>query len=333
MRRRLAWAPRGYASGMVSIGYSLACETFGPRELVRQAKLAEQAGFERLWISDHYHPWLDEQGESPFVWSVIGALSRETSLPITTAVTCPLIRTHPAVVAQASATAAVQCDGGFTLGLGTGEALNEHITGDRWPPPQVRADMLAEAVDIIRALHRGEELTHHGTHYTVEHARLYTRPSEPVPINIAAFSPRSARMAGTKGDGFCTVVPNADLVREYREAGGDGPAQAGMKVCWDDSEAKAVETAHRLWASDLLPGSLPSTLPRPRDFAQATEVITEDMVRQRYACGSDPQRHLDKLGEYIDAGFDEVYVQQIGAEQEQFFEAYAEDILPRIPLD
>ncbi len=161
---------------MVSIGYFLSTEEFGPRELVRQAKMAEEAGFERLWISDHFHPWLDEQGHSPFVWSVIGALSQATSLPITTAVTCPLIRIHPAIIAQAAATAAVQCEGRFVLGLGTGEALNEHVTGQPWPPPQVRLDMLAEAVGIIRELHTGKQISHRGEYYEVENARIYTLP-------------------------------------------------------------------------------------------------------------------------------------------------------------
>src|SRR5918997_4916944 len=152
---------------MVSIGYFLSCEEFGPKELVRQARLAEQAGFERLWISDHFHPWNDEQGNSPFVWSVIGALSEVTTLPITTAVTCPTVRMHPAVVAQAAATAAVQCDGRFVLGVGSGEALNEHILGDPWPPTDIRLDMLEEAVELIRELHRGDEVTHEGEYYTV----------------------------------------------------------------------------------------------------------------------------------------------------------------------
>lgn len=316
---------------MVRIGYFLSCECFGPRELLHQARAAEQAGFDRLWISDHFHPWTEEQGQSPFVWSVIGALSQVTSLPIMTAVTCPLIRMHPVVVAQAAATAGVQCGGGFTLGVGTGEALNEHVTGAPWPAADVRLDMLGEALEIIRELHGGREVTFRGEHYTVDHARIHTRPAAPVPIHVAGFGRRAARMAGSRGDGFCTVVPNAELVREYREAGGNGPAQAGMKVCWADSEQEAVKTAHRLWATDLLPGPLPSTLSRPRDFARAAELVGEDAVRDTYACGPDPERHLDRLREYLDAGFDEVYVQQMGPDQDRFFEAWAEQVLPHVP--
>ena len=211
-------------AGMVRFGYFLACETFGPRELVRQAKMAEQAGFERLWISDHVHPWLPEQGQSPFVWSVIGALSEVTSLPITTAVTCPTFRTHPAVIAHAAATAGAQCDGGFVLGVGSGEALNEHITGDRWPPADLRLSMMEEAVEVIRRLHGGERVTHRGQHYTVENARLYTLPEQPVPIYISGFGPRAARRAGRVGDGFCTMMPDAQLVNAFRDnGGGDKP--------------------------------------------------------------------------------------------------------------
>src|SRR5436305_5086677 len=165
---------------MTKIGYFLSCEQFGPDELVDQAKRAEAAGFEALWISDHFHPWNDEQGQSPFVWGVIGALSQVISLPVSTAVTCPTIRMHPAIIAHAAATAAVQLDGKFVLGVGSGEALNEHVLGDRWPSVGVRQEMLEEAVDVIRLLHRGEEISHHGVHYEVQEAQIYTRPEQPV---------------------------------------------------------------------------------------------------------------------------------------------------------
>jgi G6PDH family F420-dependent oxidoreductase len=315
---------------MVSVGYFLSCEEFGPRELVRLAELAEQAGFERFWISDHYHPWLRAQGHSPFVWSVIGALSQVTSLPISTAVTCPMIRIHPAIIAQASATAAVQCRGNFVLGVGTGEALNEHILGDRWPPASVRRDMLREAVEMIRELHAGGEVTHHGKHYTVENAEVFTRPEQPVPIYVSGFGPVAARLAGEIGDGFCCTVPSGELVRTFRDAGGgDKPAQAGMKVCWADTEEKAVATARRLWPTEGLPG-VAQTLPTPRDFEAITQLVTEEMVGNTIVCGADPQRHLDRVGEYIDAGFDEIYVQQIGPDQEPFFEKWATEVLPHL---
>lgn len=320
----------GYGTGMVRFGYFLSCEEFGPRELVRQAKMAEQAGFERLWISDHYHPWLHEQGNSAFVWSVIGALSQVTSLPIATAVTCPTVRTHPAVIAQAATTAGVQCSGGFVLGVGSGEALNEHITGDRWPPADVRLSMMEEAVEVIRRLQSGERITHRGRHYTVENARLYTLPRERVPIYVSGFGPQAARRAGRIGDGFCTMMPDPDLVGAFRDAGGGNkPVQAGLKVCWADTEEEGARTAHRRWRSELLPGSLPQALPTPEDFESATSLVTEDMVRENFPCGSDPQRVLDKIQRFEDAGFDELYLQQIGPEQEKFFQAWSEVLRPR----
>lgn len=310
---------------MVSMGYFLSSEEFGPRELVRQAQLAEAAGFERLWISDHFHPWNRAQGNSPFVWSVIGALSQVTTLPITTAVTCPTVRIHPAVIAQAAATAAVQCEGRFTLGVGSGEALNEHIYGDAWPVADVRLSMLEEAVELIRALHRGGPVTYDGKHYTVSQAEIFTLPDRPVPIYVSGFGPKAATLAGRIGDGFACVMPDADLVRTFRESGGgDRPAQGGFKVCFDTDEEKAVETAHRLWANEQLPGELAQVLPTPRHFEQASSLVTPDMVASKIPCGPDPKRYLETLSEYIDAGYDEIYVQQIGPNQEQFFEFWQE---------
>src|SRR5205085_2178462 len=177
----------------------LSCEEFGPRELVRQARLAQAAGFERLWISDHFHPWNAEQGNSPFVWSVIGALSEAVSLPVTTAVTCPTVRIHPAIIAQAAATAAVQLEGRFTLGVGSGEALNEHILGDPWPSVGIRLAMLEEAVQLIRLLHRGESVSFHGTFYEVQDAQIFTRPADPVPIYVSGFGPQATELAARIG--------------------------------------------------------------------------------------------------------------------------------------
>jgi G6PDH family F420-dependent oxidoreductase len=316
---------------MAGIGYFLSSEEFGPRELVRQARMAQEAGFDRLWISDHFHPWNDTQGNSPFVWSVIGALSEVTDLPITTAVTCPTVRIHPAVIAQAAATAAVQTEGRFVLGVGSGEALNEHVLGDHWPPAPVRLDMLEEAVEIIRALHGGGEVSHHGRHYTVEDARIYTLPEHPVPIYVSGFGPMSANLAGRIGDGYCTVMPDPELIGTFRDSGGDGkPVQAGMKVCWAETEDAAVETAHRLWPNDQLPGRLAQTLPTPRDFEQASTLVTPGMVRKAVPCGPDEGRHIERVRAFLDAGADEVYVQQIGTDQEAFFEAWSQKVLPQL---
>ncbi|GLY42960.1 LLM class F420-dependent oxidoreductase [Amycolatopsis sp. NBRC 101858] len=318
---------------MTSIGYFLSCEQYGPRELVAQARAAERAGFERLWISDHFHPWNDAQGQSPFVWSVIGALSEAVSLPITTAVTCPTVRIHPAVLAQAAATAAVQLDGRFVLGVGSGEALNEHVLGDAWPSAGQRLEMLEEAVDVIRKLHaaglRGEAVSHHGKHYEVQDARIYTMPAEPVPIYVSGFGPQATELAGRIGDGYCTVAADADLVRAFREAGGDGkPVQAGMKVCWDADAEAAIDQAHRLWPNDALPGQLAQILPRPEDFEAATTFVPREDVEKAIVCGDDPKAHAERVRQYVDAGVDEIYVQQVGADHEGFFRGWREYVLP-----
>ncbi|OLF09726.1 LLM class F420-dependent oxidoreductase [Actinophytocola xinjiangensis] len=313
---------------MVSIGYFLSCEEFGPRELVGQARLAADAGFERLWISDHFHPWLDAQGQSPFVWSVIGALSEAVDLPVTTAVTCPTVRIHPAVLAQASATAAVQTGGRFTLGVGSGEALNEHILGDAWPEADVRLEMLAEAVEVIRLLHSGGRHSHRGRHYTVENARVYTLPDQPPPIAVSAFGPKAAEVAARIGDGFVSVNPDAELLARYREAGGTGPAQGGFKVCHAPTEEQGRAIAHRTWPNEGLPGELAQVLPEPEHFAQASTLVTRDMLTQ--PVGPDPRPYVDAVRAFTDAGFDQVHVAQIGPHQEEFFRFWQNEVAPRL---
>ncbi len=315
---------------MAKIGYFLSCEQYTPASLVDQAKRAEDAGFEALWISDHFHPWNDEQGQSPFVWGIIGALSQVTSLPVSTAVTCPTMRIHPAIIAQAAATAAVQLDGKFVLGVGSGELLNEHIFGDPWPSVGVRLEMLEEAIDVIRLLHRGDEVSHHGEHYEVQEARIYTRTKRPVPIYVSGFGPQAAEFAGRLGDGFCTTMPDAELVKTFRDSGGgDKPVQAGTKVSWDRDADAGLDAAHRLWANEALPGQLAQTLPRPRDFMDAATLVPRDMVAESVACGPDPDAHVAQVRQYLDAGVDEVYVQQIGPDLDGFFTSWQQDVLPQ----
>ena len=294
--------------------------------------MAQDAGFHALWISDHYHPWTGEQGEAGFVWATIGALSQAVDLPITTAVTCPTVRLHPAVVAQAAATAAVLTNGRFTLGVGSGEALNEHILGSGWPAStEVRLEMLEEAVEIIRDLWTGETVNHRGRHYTVEGARLYTLPPEPPRIFVSGFGPKAATLAGRMGDGYVCTFPDPDLIEAFRKGGGAGkPAQAGLKVCWGPDRAGAARTAHRLWATELLPGELAQMLPLPAHFEQAVSLVDEEAVAERFPCGNDPQEHLRSITEYFDAGFDEVYVAQMGPDQKGFFDFYGREILPQL---
>src|SRR3954452_13341645 len=221
---------RGTPAGM-RIGYFLSSEEYGPAELLAQARGAEQAGFQSLWISDHYHPWIDAQGQSPFVWSTIGAVSQACDLPIMTAVTCPTLRIHPAVIAQAAATSAVLTRGRFRLGVGTGEALNESIFGDAWPNTDVRRDMLAEAIDVMRQLWTGEVVNHRGPHYTVQNARIYTRPEQPIPVYVSGFGPRATRFAAEHGDGYVTTSPDRELIDLFRSDAPGKPVTAGAKAC------------------------------------------------------------------------------------------------------
>jgi G6PDH family F420-dependent oxidoreductase len=314
---------------MTSLGYFLSCEEFEPNELVRQAVRAESAGFERLWISDHFHPWNDEQGHSPFVWSVIGALSQACSLPVTTAVTCPIMRIHPAVIAQAAATCAAQLEGRFVLGLGTGEALNEHVTGQHWPPAATRREMLAEAVEVIRSLFTGKQISHRGSYFTVENARIYTLPPAPAPIYISGFGAHAARLAGRIGDGFQSTMPSAELLSEFRAGGGLGkPTQAGFKVCHAPTAEEGVRTAHRLWANEHLPGELAQILPTPAHFEQASDLVPTSAVEDAVPCGAEPKPYIERIRAFTEAGFDEVYIQQIGPEQDRFFDFWESEIAP-----
>jgi G6PDH family F420-dependent oxidoreductase len=314
------------------IGYFLSSEEYTAKELIEQARAAEAAGFDALWISDHFHPWNDEQGQSTFVWSVIGAISQVCELPVATAVTCPTYRIHPTIIAQASATAATLV-GEFVLGVGSGEALNEHVTGAGWPSIDIRLEMLEEAVAVIRQLWSGEFETHHGTHYTVENARIYSLPDTPPRIYISGFGPKAAEVAGRIGDGYITTSPDQDLITEFRSAGGTGkPMQAGYKVAWGTDDDAAVRTAHRLWANSGLPGELSQILPSPKHFEQASTLVDESATRDSIAYGDDAQRHVDAFRPFADAGFDDIYISQMGGREkatsiEGFF-AFYRDLLP-----
>jgi G6PDH family F420-dependent oxidoreductase len=316
---------------MTTFGYFLSSEEFAPGELLEQARLAEDAGFESLWLSDHFHPWNDEQGESPFVWSMLGALSQLSSLPVTTAVTCPTVRIHPAVIAQAAATTSLLFGGRFVLGVGSGEALNEQVLGDPWPLTDVRLEMLEEAVHVMRTLWTGDVVTHRGRHYTVEHARIYSRPETPPKVYLSGFGPASIELAGRIADGYMTTQPDADAVESFRKGGGAGkPVQGGLKVCWSTDAAQARKSVHRIWPNSGLPGELSQVLRTPEHFQQASSIVTEEMVAKSTPCGNDVDEHVAAAQAFVDAGFDEVYVNQIGPDQKGFFDFYRAEVLPRL---
>ena len=312
----------------MKIGYFLSCEEYTPQQLVGQAVAAERAGFEAIWISDHFHPWNDEQGQSPFVWSVIGALSQVCGLPVTTAVTCPTVRIHPAIIAQAAATSALMLPGGFTLGVGTGEALNEHVLGDTWPSVDVRLEMLEEAVALMRTLWEGGFVTTRSRHYQVDHARIYTLPEEPPQVFMSGFGPKATDVAARIADGYISTIPDPDLLQRFREASGGKPAQAGTKVAWAPTPEEGWRHAHRLWANAGVPGELAQVLPSPRHFEQVSTLVTEESTRDSVPAGPDPDVHVAAIREYVDAGFDEVYVANMGPHWREMIEGYARDVLP-----
>ena len=316
---------------MTTFGYWLSSEEHPPLDLVRNARRAEEAGFEFAMISDHYHPWIEAQGHSPFVWSVIGGIAAATErLRVGTGVTCPLIRIHPAIVAQAAATCAALLPGRFFLGVGTGENLNEHVTGARWPAPDERIELLEEAIDVMRLLWEGGEQTHRGEHYTVDHARLYTLPEEPIEVVVAAGQPNAAELAGSRGDGLITTTPDEGIVSAYRESGGDGPRYGQVRLCWAEDADEARETAFRLWRHSGLGGTLSQELPRPSDFDAVAESVTEEMATEGVPCGPDPEPVLELVREWEQAGFDHIALHQIGPDQEGFVRFWEGELRPRL---
>jgi coenzyme F420-dependent glucose-6-phosphate dehydrogenase len=317
---------------MTSYGYKLSCEEHPAPDLVRYAQRAEQVGFEFGAISDHFHPWIDKQGQSPFVWSVIGGIATTTDrLRLGTAVTCPTIRIHPAIVAQAAATAETMMPGRFFLGVGTGENLNEHVLGDQWPNVPTRREMLENAIEVIRTLWEGDLVTRSWKHYSLDGARIYSRPETPPAIYVAGSGTESAELAGRIGDGYIGTSPQSDTIEAFDRSGGSGkPRVAEVQVCWARNEQEARKTATEWWPNVAIPGELGQELPLPRHFEQAAKNVTEDAVAELVACGPDPERHLETIGKFTDAGFDHVAIHQIGPDQAGFFDFYEREVLPKL---
>jgi len=317
---------------MITLGYKLSSEEHSAPDLVRYAQMAQDTGFGFALISDHYHPWTDRQGQSPFVWSVLGAIAHATQrLVVGTAVTCPTMRLHPAIVAQAAATTATLMPGRFFLGVGTGENLNEHVVGHGWPETEVRQARLEEAIEVIRLLWKGGNQSYHGRYFTVENARLYSLPDAPPPLYVAVGGPRTADLAGRVGDGMIGTDPDASLTAAFDRSGGAGkPRYAELTVCWAKDEATAKRIVREHWPTSAMESNLSWELPLPEHFEAVAELVTEDHVAESIICGPDPRRHLGAIRRYAAAGYDHVCIHQVGKDQKSFFEFYAEEILPHV---
>lgn len=317
---------------MVEIGYKLSSEEHGPLDLVCNARQAEYAGFAFAMISDHYHPWVDKQGHSPFVWGAIGGISQTTSkIRLSTGVTCPTGRIHPAIIAQAAATSAAMMPGRFILGLGTGEKLNEHILGDRWPPAPVRLEMLEEAVDIIRTLWEGKNQDYYGVYYIIENARIYTLPEELPPIMIAASGEESAKAAAKIGDGLITSGPSEDIIKLFKNSGGKGkPVYSEFTTCWARTEEEAKKIAYDIWPITANKGELNQELPTPTHFEQLAKMVSPEDVVKNMPIGPDPQSYIDMINRFVDAGADHICLHQIGKNQPEFIQFIKENVLPEV---
>jgi G6PDH family F420-dependent oxidoreductase len=300
--------------------------------MVRAAQHAEATGFRYVQLSDHFHPFIDRQGHSPFVWSVIGGVAATTKdLVVGTGVTCPIGRIHPAIVAQAAATAAVMLDGRFFLGVGTGENLNEHVTGATWPPIGTRREMLEEAIDLMRLLFRGGERSFRGRFFTVEDARLYTLGEAPLPIYVGAAGPATAALAARSGDGLISPIADRDFVAAYERAGGAGkPKLIEILVCWARDAAAARRLAHELWPIKGLGGRQVVDLRRPADFAAASQAVTPDRSTNGVPLGPDPEPYVRAVKQCVDAGFDHIAFHQIGPDQDGFLAFWEKELRPAL---
>jgi coenzyme F420-dependent glucose-6-phosphate dehydrogenase len=314
----------------MELGYHLSAEEHDSRSLVANAVEAERRGFTYAFVSDHFHPWLPEQGHSPFVWSLLGAMAEATEdLHLLTGVTCPTIRIHPAIIAQAAATTADLSGGRFSLGIGSGENLNEHVLGDRWPNPAQRLDMLEEAIDVMRALWTGDQVTHRGPHYTVEEARLYDLPEEPLSLVMAASGSRATSIARDMADGLVTISSDADQVRDFRDGDPSGeprPVYGKMDVCWAESDDEARATTLRWWGNAGM-GPAGTDLRTPEQFAALLDNIDDEAILDSVITGPDPEPYHQRIDAFADAGVTHVYLHQVGPDQAGFFDFASRHLL------
>ncbi|MGZ7049185.1 MAG: TIGR03557 family F420-dependent LLM class oxidoreductase [Methanobacterium sp.] len=317
---------------MVEIGYKLSSEKYPPLDLIKCAKKAEDAGFDFAMISDHYHPWTNREGNSPFVWGTLGGISQITDrITLATGVTCPTFRIHPAIVAQAAATAASMLPGRFILGLGSGENLNEHILGHEWPPTPTRIDMLREAVYIIRNLWQdGDGMQdYHGYYYNVQNAKVYTKPDELPPIYVAAEGEMACKLAGEEADGLIAQSGKEEITKNFNKYGGEGkPCYGEATVCWAESAEEAKSQAYKIWPIKANTVQINADLPTPSHFEQLGEIVNEDIVANKMVTSGNPQEFIDEIKTYKKAGFDHICLNHVGENQTGFIEFCQNEILP-----
>jgi len=312
-------------------GYKLLAEGFGPRELVRQAQAAEASGFDFVEISDHFHPWLDSQGHSPFAWSVLGSIAAGTErIGLATGVTCPTVRYHPAIIAQAAATMSLLSDGRFALGVGSGERLNEHVVGRGFPAVAERQAMLREAIEIIRLLWEGGYQSYTGTYLDLEDARVFDLPDELPQIIVAAGGPDAAELAAELGDGMFGTEPKPELFESYRGAGGSGPTYGEVGLAWAEDEASAVRAAFESSRWSLTGWKVMSELPNPANFEASAQFVREEDVAAQMPCGPDAAKHLEAIREYEQAGYDHVVLTNNGPDPDGFFDFFARELKPQL---
>jgi G6PDH family F420-dependent oxidoreductase len=312
---------------MLKLGYKLMSEEHGPSALVRNAQRAEQAGFDFAAISDHYFPWIEEQGHSPLAWSVLGALANATQrIGLMTSVTCPIMRYHPAIIAQGAATMGLLSDNRFTLGLGAGERLNEHVVGLGWPGRKERHERLSEAADIIQGLLAGKLEDYRGKYFQLDHARLFDRPDAKPAVAIAAGGTRAARLAGRKGDALVATEPRPDLIEEFGAAGGSGPRYAEVAMCYAEREEDARQTAHHYFRWSVTGWPVQAELPDTEGFAAASKHVSPEAVAQVVSCGPSVERHLEAIDRYIQAGYDHLILLQIGPDQDRFCDLFEREL-------
>lgn len=316
---------------MIKLGYKLMSEEHGPTDLVRNATRAEQAGFDFAAISDHYFPWLEEQGHSPFAWSVLGAVANATRrMGLMTSVTCPIMRYHPAIIAQAAATMGLLAGNRFTLGLGAGERLNEHIVGAGWPGVVERHERLSEAVDIIQGLLAGTLTNYRGRYFRLDHCHLFDRPDHKPAVVMAAAGPQAARLAGQKGDGVMATEPRVDIIKAFEKSGGSGPRYAEVALCCAAKVEDARQAAHRYFRWAVTGWPVMAELPHDGSFAAASRQVSVEAVAQFVSCGPSAEHHLEAINRYVQAGYNHLILLQVGPDQDYFLDLFERSLAPAL---